>query len=81
MPVGSLLSRRAMRLPPGPQAPAKIQQPLAVDPSSRNSAKPASCSPPLRMTFAGSLGSARSTSALPVYSLASSSAVGFCGLA
>src|SRR3982751_330666 len=27
MPVGSELSRRAMRLPVGPQQPAKIQQP------------------------------------------------------
>ncbi|MNV51124.1 hypothetical protein D3C71_1431630 [compost metagenome] len=81
MPVGSLLSRRAIRLPPGPQAPAKIQQPLAVEPSSRSSAKPANCSPPLRVTLVGSLGSTRSTSARPEYSLANSSAVGFCGLA
>src|ERR1700722_6066931 len=76
MPVGSELSRRAMRFPVGPQAPQKIQQPHWVLPSSRSSAKPASCSPALRVILVGSFGSARSLSALPEYSLASSSALG-----
>src|SRR6267378_15674 len=40
MPVGSELSRRAIRLPVGPHAPQKIQQPDCVLPSSRRSAKP-----------------------------------------
>src|SRR5437868_826705 len=79
MPVGSELSRRAMRLPVGPQQPAKIQQPQAVLPSSRSSPKPAICSPALRMTFAASLGSVTSLSALPLYSFASSSGVGLLG--
>ena len=65
MPVGSELSRRAIRLPVGPQAPQKIQQPRCVLPSSRSSAKPASCSPALRVILVGSFGSARSLSALP----------------
>src|SRR5262245_7675919 len=49
IPVGSLLSRRAMLLPVGPQAPQKTQQPQLVEPSLRSSAKPASCSPALRV--------------------------------
>src|SRR5579864_3789627 len=49
IPVGSELTRRAMRLPPGPHAPQKIQQPLAVVPSLRSSENPASCSPALRV--------------------------------
>src|SRR5271167_1303148 len=79
MPVGSELSRLAMRLPAGDQAPQKIQQPLAVEPSSLSSANPASCSPALRTILVGSLGSARSASALPEYSFASSSGVGAAG--
>src|ERR1700730_1959810 len=81
IPVGSELSRRAMRLPVGPQAPQKIQHPLEVLPSLRSSAKPASCSPALRVIFVGSFGSARSLSALPEDSIASSSAVGSLGRA
>src|SRR5258708_15174197 len=76
MPVGSELSRRAIKLPAGPHAPQKIQQPDCVLPSSRSSAKPASCSPALRVILVGSLGSARSFRALPEYSLASSSGLG-----
>src|SRR3984893_4536334 len=76
IPVGSELSRRAIKFPVGPQAPQKIQQPHCVLPSSRSSAKPASCSPALRMILVGSLGSARSLRALPEYSLASSSGLG-----
>src|SRR5271170_2546595 len=76
MPVGSVLSRLAIKLPVGPQAPQKIQQPDCVLPSSRSSANPANCSPALRVILAGSLGSAKSLSALPEYSLASSSGVG-----
>src|SRR6476646_8049921 len=45
MPVGSELSRRAMLLTVGLQLPANSQQPQAVLPSSRSSAKPAICSP------------------------------------
>src|SRR6202011_5223289 len=81
IPLGSELSRRAIRLPVGPHAPQKIQQPLAVLPSSRNSAKPASCSPALRVTLVGSFGSTRSFSALPEYSRASSSGLGLLGCA
>src|SRR5271154_3512295 len=81
MPLGSALSRRAMRLPVGPQAPQKIQQPLEVLPSSRSSANPASCSPALRVILVGSFGSARSLSALPEYSLASSSGPGLAAWA
>src|ERR1017187_4814791 len=76
IPVGSELSRRAIRLPVGPHAPQKIQHPLCVLPSSRSSAKPASCSPALRVILVGSLGSTRSLNALPEYSLASSSGFG-----
>src|SRR4030088_2285575 len=68
-----------LRLPAGPQAPQKIQQPLAVLPALRNSAKPANCSPALRVTLVGSLGSARSFSALPEYSRASSAGEGLLG--
>src|ERR1700681_2370286 len=81
MPVGSELSRRAMRLPGGPQAPQKIQQPLEGLPSLRNSAKPASCSPALRVILVGSFGSVRSLSACPEYSIASSSGEGLLGRA
>src|SRR5215470_13325732 len=81
IPVGSELSRRAMRLPVGPQAPQKIQQPLAVLPSLCSSAKAASCSPALRVTLVGSFGSTRSLSALPEYSRASSSGWGLFGCA
>src|SRR5579863_1409612 len=81
MPLGSELSRRAMRLPVGPQEPQKIQQPHCVLPSSRSSANPASCSPALRVILVGSFGSARSLRALPEYSLASSSGLGLCGCA
>src|SRR5260370_7820025 len=73
MPVGSLLSRRAIWLPDEVQQPAQIQQPPIVVPSSRISPKPASCSPALRMSLVGSLGSNRSTRARPLYSLAISS--------
>src|SRR5271165_1086770 len=81
IPVGSELSRRAIKLPAGPHAPQKIQQPDEVLPSSRSSAKPASCSPALRMILVGSFGSARSLSALPEYSLASSSGRGLAACA
>src|ERR1700716_4365402 len=81
IPVGSELSRRAIRLPAGPQAPQEIQHPLSVLPSSRSSANPASCSPALRVTWVGVFGSVRSLSARPVYSLASSSGVGLFGAA
>src|SRR5580704_15815109 len=70
-----------MRLPVGPQAPQKIQQPLAVVPSLRSSAKPASCSPALRVILVASFGSARSFSALPENSRASSTGVGASGCA
>src|SRR5579859_5210891 len=81
MPVGSELSRRAIRFPVGPQAPQKIQQPEVVVPSLRNSAKPASCSPVLRVTWVGSFGSVRSCRALPEYSRANSSGLGLLGWA
>src|SRR5690606_38432892 len=80
IPVGSLLSRRAIRLPAGDQHPAYSQHPEMVDPSSRSSPKPATCSPALRRTRVESFGSTRSTRARPLYSLASSSAVGVWGL-
>src|SRR2546428_5141734 len=69
-PLGSELSRRAMRLPFSDQAPEKIQQPQAVLPSSVSCAKPSNCSPALRTTFVLSLGSTRSSSAFPLYSRA-----------
>src|SRR5574340_1855856 len=80
MPKGSALSRRAIRLPFSLQAPEKIQQPQAVEPSSRSSAKPFSCSPALTSTLLGSLGSVTSFSALPENSLASSSDEGLVGI-
>ena len=81
MPVGSALSRRAIRLPAGPHAPQKIQQPLEVLPSSRSSPNPDSCSPLRRMNLPSPLGSGRSASALPLYSFAISSGLGSCGIA
>src|SRR5476649_2280171 len=62
MPVGSLLSRRPIWLPAGVQQPVKIQQPLVVEPSSRNWAKDDSCSPFLTSSLVASLGSNNSTS-------------------
>ena len=56
MPVGSELSRRPIWLPACVHAPQKIQQPLAVLPSSRNCAKLASCSPFLASTLVLSVG-------------------------
>lgn len=81
MPVGSALSRRAIWLPACVHAPQKIQQPLAVVPSSFNCAKPASCSPFFTSVFVGSFGSGRSASARPLNSIASSSGVGLSGFA
>jgi hypothetical protein len=51
MPVGSELSRRPIWLPACVHEPQKIQQPLAVEPSSRSCAKLASCSPRFASTF------------------------------
>ncbi|MNO71828.1 hypothetical protein D3C76_627520 [compost metagenome] len=78
MPYGSELSRRAIWLPSAVHEPAKIQQPLAVLPSSRSTAKPGTCSPALtsRVPVAASVRSAR---ALPLYSLANSSGPGSSG--
>ncbi|MNP41675.1 hypothetical protein D3C76_1353910 [compost metagenome] len=72
------MSRRAIWLPCCVQQPAKIQQPLAVEPSARSTAKPGTCSPALTSTapVAGSVMSAR---ALPLNSRASSSADGSSG--
>ncbi|MNF68589.1 hypothetical protein D3C84_504490 [compost metagenome] len=75
MPKGSLLSRRAMRLPCSVQLPQKIQQPEAVLPSSLSWAKPASCCPALTTA---PLASVISTRAWPLNSLAISSGVGSC---
>src|SRR2546430_16726956 len=75
MPVGSELSRRAIRLPAGAQAPPEIQQPLSVLPSSRSSAKPPRCSPALPVTCLGGLGSVGPLRAPPVYCLARSTGV------
>ncbi|MCY1294644.1 hypothetical protein D9M69_478180 [compost metagenome] len=72
------MSRRAIWLPWAVHAPQKIQQPLAVDPSARSWAKPASCSPALASS-APLTGSARSARALPENSWASSAAVGSWG--
>src|SRR5690606_19680426 len=80
IPVGSLLSRRAIRLPAGDQHPAYSQHPQMVDPPSRSSPKPATCSPALRRARVASFGPTRSARARPLYSLASSSVVGCRGL-
>src|SRR5471032_1463696 len=66
-------------MPVGVQQPVKIQQPLVVEPSSRNWAKDDSCSPFLTSSLVASLGSNKSLSALPLYSIASSSGVGLSG--
>src|SRR5207302_7902741 len=50
--------------------------PQCLPPSSRRSPIPASCSPALRITWVGFLGSVTSFSARPLYSLASSSGLG-----
>src|ERR1700761_8120343 len=81
MPVGSELSRRPIWLPAWVHAPQKIQQPLAVLPSSRNCAKLASFSPFFASTLVLSVGSVTSASALPLNSIASSSGVGLSGSA
>src|SRR5665647_1488943 len=78
-PNGSELSHRAIRLPFSDQLPAKIQQPHDVEPSSRNSAKPFSCSPAFTSTLVLSLGSVTSCKALPENSFASSSGEGEAG--
>ena len=58
-------------------APQKIQQPLAVVPSSRSWAKPASCSPALRDDLGRDPSDRRRpSSALPEFPCASSSGVG-----
>src|SRR6201996_3181180 len=79
MPVGSELSRRPIWLPAWVHEPQKIQQPLAVLPSSRSCAKLANCSPFLARTLVLSVGSVTSASALPLNSMASSSGVGLSG--
>src|SRR4051794_38048421 len=79
IPQGSALSRRAIWLPACVQAPEKIQQPDSVLPSSRNRPKPDNCSPAFASTLFLSAGSTRSVIALPLYSLASSSAEGLIG--
>ncbi|MNJ70582.1 hypothetical protein D3C77_670550 [compost metagenome] len=80
MPKGSALSRRAIWLPCWVQEPDHIQQPQAVEPSARNWPKPASCSP-ARTSTAPVFGSVRLVSALPLYSMAISSALGSSGRA
>src|SRR5215467_14617994 len=52
MPVGSALSRRPIWLPACVHEPQKIQQPLAVVPSSFSCAKLDNWSPALTSTFA-----------------------------
>src|ERR1700712_1288747 len=79
-PHGSALSRRAIWLPACVHAPANIQQPDDVLPSSRSNPKPETCSPAFASTFVLSVGSIKSTSALPLYSIANSSADGLCGI-
>src|ERR1044072_5432996 len=81
MPVGSALSRRPIWLPAWVHEPQKIQQPLAVLPSSRSCAKLASCSPFFASTLVLSVGSVTSASAFPLNSIASSSGVGLSGSA
>ena len=69
MPVGSELSRRAMRLPVGPQAPQKIQQPHAVCRRCAVRRSLRAARPPCARSWSGPSGSAGPSSALPEYSL------------
>src|SRR5262245_58318429 len=78
-PVGSDVSRRAVRLPAGDHMPQYSQLPHEVEPSSRSCANAESCAPAGTSTLVGSVGPVRPTGARPDYSRRRSAEAGTWG--